>query len=290
MLTVHPSLSLISAPRVPLALACAAVLGAGRLCTDAGAGVRTRAGARVFGPAARGGARRPQGKGGADRRGQQLGCAAVGGERDSSSAIAQDEKADLGEIARLFQTAAFQRRFIESFLSETDIEPTVNEDERETMTKVLDLIGADKPMEAADVLESARGESTSAVLDFTVGNIYYQTDDLVRAEGAYLDAVAKFPNFRRAWKNLAQIHFRQGHFKASVGAFSKVLQLGGGDGITYGLMGRCACAYEQPDCGRVGIPPGDDARSRHDRLEARSRGELLQAAPPTRMRSRSSIS
>jgi tetratricopeptide (TPR) repeat protein len=58
--------------------------------------------------------------------------------------------------------------------------------------------------------------------------------------------VAKFPNFRRAWKNLAQIHFRQGHFKASVGAFSKVLQLGGGDGITYGLMGVAHARMSSP--------------------------------------------
>ena len=137
----------------------------------------------------------------------------------------------------LLKSAKFRRQFLESYLSETEIEPTVTDDERDSMVSVLELIAADKVNEAMQRLQELRGNASSAVFDFTLGNLFYQQDQLVKAEGAYLDAVRKFPKFRRAWGNLAQIHFRKSEFKAATGAFTKVVQLGGADAIVYGLLG-----------------------------------------------------
>ena len=81
-----------------------------------------------------------------------------------------------------------------------------------------------------------RTEASSAVFDFTLANIYFQGEDLERAIADYKRAVAKFPKFRRAWKNLALIYVRQGDFVRAVPALTKVVELGGGDALTEGLV------------------------------------------------------
>jgi tetratricopeptide (TPR) repeat protein len=136
----------------------------------------------------------------------------------------------------LWNSEDFQRRIATSYLSETDIEPVVTAPERKQIEPILKLIAADDMQGAAEALEKVRTEASSAVFDFTLANIYFQGDDLERAIADYRRAVAKFPKFRRAWKNLALIHVRQGDFASAVPALTKVVELGGGDALTYGLL------------------------------------------------------
>jgi tetratricopeptide (TPR) repeat protein len=59
--------------------------------------------------------------------------------------------------------------------------------------------------------------------------------------------VAKFPSFRRAWRNLGLIHVKQasskeGHeaqdeYDAAIRAFTRMIELGGADAYSYGLLG-----------------------------------------------------
>ena len=131
----------------------------------------------------------------------------------------------------------FERQFARSYLAETDIEPKVTEDERKLMMKVLAAIGEDKMDEARTLLAEGRTPASSAVFDFTLANLAFQADDLATAATEYEASVAKFPKFRRAWKNLSLIHVRNGDFAKAAPALSKVIELGGGDGLTYGLLG-----------------------------------------------------
>lgn len=137
----------------------------------------------------------------------------------------------------LWNDSNFQLRFTESYLAETEIEPRLTTSEREQMQKVLEHIASDRVDRALNRLLKQRGPASSAVLDFTLGNIHFQHDDLDAAAADYAAAVAKFPKFRRAWKNLALIHVRQGSFELAQQALTRVIELGGGDGITYGLLG-----------------------------------------------------
>lgn len=136
----------------------------------------------------------------------------------------------------LWNSEDFQRQIATSYLSETDIEPSVTAPERKQIEPVLKLIAADNMQGAAEALEKVRTEASSAVFDFTLANIYFQGEDLERAIADYKRAVAKFPKFRRAWKNLALIYVRQGDFVRAVPALTKVVELGGGDALTYGLL------------------------------------------------------
>lgn len=142
-------------------------------------------------------------------------------------------------VLEIWNDPGFQKRFTESYLAETDIEPGLVTAERETMRQVMELHAGDQLDAAAELLQNARREDASAVLDFALGNIRFQQDRLDDAELAYRAAVQKFPKFRRAWGNLGQVHFRRGDFTSAGDAFTKVVELGGVDGLTFGLLGVC---------------------------------------------------
>jgi len=147
----------------------------------------------------------------------------------ASQAVAQERD--------LWQDPAFKARFIESYVAETDIEPRVTADERKQLLKVFELMSAEKVDEAYQLLVKGRTNAASAVFDFTIANIHFQREEFDRAIEAYSAAVGKYPKFRRAWRNLGLIYMRKNNFEKALPALTKVIELGGGDAITYGQLG-----------------------------------------------------
>ncbi len=137
----------------------------------------------------------------------------------------------------IWNDPAFQKQFAESYIAETEIEPRVTSDERERMLKVLELVSSDKMDEASVMLKKNRNDAASAVFDFTLANIYFQQEKFDEAADIYQTAVGKYPKFRRAWRNLGLIYIRQNSFEKALPALTRVVELGGGDAITYGLLG-----------------------------------------------------
>ena len=146
----------------------------------------------------------------------------------------------------VFGDELFERRFAESYAAETDIEPKLLDPERKGMLEVLKLIQADKMAEAAAMLQKMRTDASSAVLDFTLGNIAFQKEDFSTAIEEYNKSVQKFPRFRRAWRNLSLIHVRNGDLEKALPALTKVVELGGADSTTYGLMGFAYSNLDKP--------------------------------------------
>ncbi len=148
----------------------------------------------------------------------------------------------------IWNDPAFKKQFALSYLAETEIEPRVTEDERSKILEVLELISADKMDEAIEKLqkEMNRNKAVSAVFDFTLANIWFQQEKLDQAATAYQTAIEKYPKFRRAWKNLALIHIRQGEFEKALPALIRLVELGGNDVITYGLLGYAYSSVENP--------------------------------------------
>lgn len=148
-----------------------------------------------------------------------------------------------GEL-KIWNDPAFKAQFIQSYLAETEIEPTVTAEERETLLTIMDTISADQLDEAAVLLNESRNEATGAVFEFTLANIYFQQEKFGEAAPLYQEAVEKFPKFRRAWKNLGLIFIRQSQFDKALTALTKVIELGGNDAVTYGLL---AFAYSSTE-------------------------------------------
>ena len=145
---------------------------------------------------------------------------------------------------KIWNDPAFQKQFAESYQAETEIEPRITVPEREQMQQVLNLISSDKLDEAAKLLEKSSNEAASAVFDFTLANIHFQQEKLDEAAAAYKVSTDKFPKFRRAWKNMALIYIRQSEYKKALPALTRVIELGGSDAITYGLMGFAYSSVE----------------------------------------------
>jgi tetratricopeptide (TPR) repeat protein len=101
----------------------------------------------------------------------------------------------------------------------------------------MNLIAAEQVQQATKLLRDEGGAERSAVFDFTLGNLCFQQEQLEAAAAAYKLAVEKFPKFRRAHRNLGIIHVRQGNYAEAVRPLARVIELGGGDGVTYGLLG-----------------------------------------------------
>jgi tetratricopeptide (TPR) repeat protein len=149
-----------------------------------------------------------------------------------------------GDLA-IWNDPRFQRRFTESYIAETEIEPPITLDERETMQKVLALHEEGKREEAVRLLQKRRNDAATAVFDYTLGNIYFETDQLEKAALAYTVAVDKHEKFRRAWRNLGQAYLRLSRFEKAIPAFTETIRLGGGDAVVYGLLGYAYSMVEK---------------------------------------------
>ena len=162
----------------------------------------------------------------------------------SSATRSADPAAPDDEVAALWRDPRFRRQLAESYLAETDIEPRITLPEREAMEEILELIAQERLTEAIEDLNAERAKGGSAVFDFTLANIHFQRDELEPAAEAYEAAVLGFPKFRRAYKNLGLIRVREGDHQAAAAAFTRVIELGGGDALTYGLLGYAYSSLE----------------------------------------------
>ncbi len=138
----------------------------------------------------------------------------------------------------LWNDPDFQKRFAESYIAETEIEPKVTEDERKMMMEVMDLMDDNKLDQAARLLERKRGGG-NALFDFTYGQTMFQKDNFDAAVEAYKMAVDIHPKFRRAWRNMGISLVRLERYQEAIKALTKVIELGGDEAIIYGLLGYC---------------------------------------------------
>lgn len=159
----------------------------------------------------------------------------------AARAAAPSGEADIA--LAVWSSPSFQKRFAESFLSETEIEPRVTEAERGMLEKVIAVLGddklseADRNAQARKLLEKAHTPACSAHVDFMLAGLDFQDERWDEAIAGYEAAIEKHLKFRRAWNNLALIHVRQGRHAQAASTFAKVIELGGGDSQTYGLLG-----------------------------------------------------
>ncbi len=164
----------------------------------------------------------------------------------AAAALSVPAAAQVGEPElSVWRDPAFRRQFALSYMAETDIEPRPAKSELEVLEQVLELISGERMDEAAALLQKHGGPTASAVFDFLLANIRYQAERYGEAAVAYQAAVEKFPRFRRAWKNLGLIHVRQGEWAPATTALTRVLELGGGDAVTWGLLGYAWASQEK---------------------------------------------
>lgn len=143
---------------------------------------------------------------------------------------------DKSDIAAIWNDPTFQKQFIGAYGINADIEPRVTQDEVKILEKIRPLMAEDLPGAQAALVKAMKPDC-SAILDFTLGGVLFQQDKMAEALGCYRRAVGKFPSFRRAWRNVGLINARDGNYDEAIRAFTRMIELGGGDSYSYGLLG-----------------------------------------------------
>jgi tetratricopeptide (TPR) repeat protein len=142
------------------------------------------------------------------------------------------------ELAAIWNDADFQRRLIGSYGFASEAEPRLQPDELEKYrTIVVPILTNSDPKKIISTIEGLTGPKASAVFDFTLGNVYFQREDLTNAVKCFETAILKFPDYRRAQKNLAFALVRDGKFAEAIKPLSRTIALGGADGKVFGLLG-----------------------------------------------------
>ena len=132
----------------------------------------------------------------------------------------------------------WQKRFLGSYGFLSGAEPDIKQPELEMLREVLETMKVN-PTVAALSLEQRMGPDSSAALDFILANLHFQSGETAKAVVAYESALGKFPDFRRAHKNMGLLRVQTGSCKSALKHLARAVELGDRDGRNYGLMGYC---------------------------------------------------
>ncbi len=116
-------------------------------------------------------------------------------------------------------------------------EPTVNRSESELLERAIDLAETDSES-AIELLMDGTTADSSAALDFALGNLFFQSDQLDMAEKYYANAVEKMPRFKRALSNLARVQLLQDKHLQAVETLRPLLEQGRASADIYMLLGQ----------------------------------------------------
>lgn len=140
-------------------------------------------------------------------------------------------------LAATWNDPEFTRRLLGSYGFQSDREPRLTPEEQLLYReKIVPLLRED-PLKAVAALTDAAQPGASALFDFTLGNVQFQSEDLTNAIVNFEKALAKHPDFLRAQKNLAFALVRAGRYSDAIRPLARTASLGGADGKVFGLLG-----------------------------------------------------
>ncbi len=120
--------------------------------------------------------------------------------------------------------------------TELKTEPTITKEEKLLFEELIALIKTDKSV-AIEKLSSKITPDSSAALNFTLGNLLFESGELEAAKAQYSTAIEKFPNFKRAHSLMGKLHIKLGEPKKSIPYFLRAIELGDIDHNVFGLLG-----------------------------------------------------
>lgn len=139
----------------------------------------------------------------------------------------------------LWNSTEFKRAFTGRYGFHPAVEPELTDtNELAFMRELAPLLGSDKKL-AAYVLKTNVTAESNPQLDFTLGSLYFELGDFETAARHYTTAIDKFPDFRRAQKNLGFCRLKLGQFEQAAVPLARAIELGDRDSVTYGLLGFC---------------------------------------------------
>ncbi|QTN31460.1 tetratricopeptide repeat protein [Akkermansiaceae bacterium] len=153
--------------------------------------------------------------------------------------------------ANLFRDPTFVRDFVGSYGFLSDVEPKVSNEEQALLVTVREMFDGGRFREAEQEIvrfiqvienpsdpEVPKGEISPAMV-FVLGNLYFQADRTDEASRAFLEAIRRFPRFRRAYTNLGYLYISKNMTEEALPMLQKAIELGENSSRAYGLLGYC---------------------------------------------------
>lgn len=139
-------------------------------------------------------------------------------------------------LASIWNDPEFARRVYMSYGFLSEREPKLTPQEQTFYRENLVPVLRETPEKAIPLLEKHIKPDSSALFDYTLGTLYFQQGDNETAIRHLKAALAKFPDFLRAQRNLALALVRAGRYSDAIPELTRTVALGGGDGKIYGLL------------------------------------------------------
>ena len=139
--------------------------------------------------------------------------------------------------SNLFRDPKFVKDFVGSYGFLSDVEPKVSQDEQALLVKVRELFDSSRFREAEQEVVRFIKETEnptdpekqpaeiSPALVFVLGNLYFQADRTEDARRAFLEAIRRFPRFRRAHTNLAYLFISKNQTDEAMPMLQKAIEL-----------------------------------------------------------------
>ncbi len=131
----------------------------------------------------------------------------------------------------------FVDRFMGSYGVDTAKSPSISSEEAEIFRRVAK--SGYKGATAIKILSNAINTESSGAMDFALANFLLQNGDIELAIDSFAVAIDKFPNFGRAYKNIGLAYIQQNNYEKALPNLTKSLEILGGDGGLFGLIGYC---------------------------------------------------
>ncbi len=144
----------------------------------------------------------------------------------------------------------FVKRFMGSYGVDTDRTPSISTDESAVFQAIAPLIESN-PREAIRQLQVATTPTSSGAMNFTLGNLFLQESQVDQARREYREAIRKFPNFLRAYKNLGIAAVQANDFTEARTMLLKTIELGGVGDDVYGLLGYIYMNQSNPSAALI---------------------------------------
>ncbi|NBQ24906.1 MAG: tetratricopeptide repeat protein [Verrucomicrobia bacterium] len=139
----------------------------------------------------------------------------------------------------------FQKQFLASYGVRSNVEPRFENPEEQIFYSQLGDTIRDQPQEAIKKITQQLNASSSAILSYTLGSLFFQEGQYQEAIKHYEVALSQFPDYLRAHKNLGIALIREERFGDSITHLVETINLGGADGTVYGLLGNAYLNLEK---------------------------------------------
>ncbi len=156
----------------------------------------------------------------------------------SSSAFVARAETEPWTDATILNDPEWRKSFLGSYGFLSGAEPQINPEELLLLREVIEVMKAN-PAAAASMLEPQIGAGSSASLDFILANLQFQNGNREGAKASYQSSLEKFPDFRRAHKNLGLLFVQESDCKNALPHLTRAVELGDRDGRNFGLIGFC---------------------------------------------------